>query len=125
MIIRSLTAKTATTPRDWTFGQGQQNFLTLDNAIALAIEMALQIFRGEVFWYSNYGIDWWNILGGTNSTKLMAILEAQARETILGVVGVTAVSQVSATIDSRRNVMLQYQVNTVNGVVNNFSILQQ
>ncbi len=125
MTIRQLTPRTgpvAESNRDWMFGYGMSNILTGQDAIAEAIEMALQIFRGEVWWFTNYGIDWWNILASKGAQNSLNTLVVQAREVILGVSGVISATNVSATIQGREAV-LQYSVNTIYGTVCNFSTI--
>jgi hypothetical protein len=122
MIIRALVPRWLPNAGDWTFGQGMSNFLTGDAAVAEAIQVALQIFRGEVFWYTNYGVDWNNILGAVGAQRVMNILVVQAREVILGVQGVVSVNNLYAEVDPiTRQVTLQYTVTTENGGVVNFT----
>jgi len=124
MIIRQCNPRYDVDPYDWTWGvPNGAGFLQNDSAIAEAINLALQLFRGEVFWYTNYGIDWWNILGGVGAQVLMNTLVVQAREVILGISGVTSVTEISANVNSQRQVTIQYDVTTINGSsITNFTV---
>lgn len=126
MKFRNLTPRTNPTPesaQDWTFGHGRQDYVQGVSAIALDIETALKVFNGECFWATNFGVDWWSLLGGSGKENIMATIITQARQLILGVDGVTAVQEISANVDSQRKLTIHYTVVTIYSVYTNFTIV--
>ena len=94
---------------DWTWGAGRQNYATLENAINLDIATALKVFLGEIFWATNVGVDWWNLLGGKNETAIIL----QTRSTIISREGVQRITSLFPTLDRRtRNLNLTYAIDT-------------
>lgn len=98
---------------DWIFGRGRSSYLTGNEAIQADIKTALQIFMGECFWNTDFGVDWWNLIGGKNPAAQAGII-LQTRTVILGVDGVTQINSVSPSFTSgTRRLALQYSVNTI------------
>ena len=94
---------------DWTWGAGRQNYATLENAINLDIATALKVFLGEIFWATNVGVDWWNLLGGKNETAIIL----QTRSTIIAREGVQRITSLVPTLNRRtRNLNLTYAIDT-------------
>ena len=81
---------------DWVFGGGRSSYATGNTAIQMDIQTALQIFMGECFWDTSFGVDWWNLLGGKNPSAQASIV-LQVRTVILGIVGVTQINSVSVS----------------------------
>ena len=98
---------------DFQFGRGRSSYFRNNDAIAADIQTALQIFMGEVFWQTQFGVDWWNLLGGKNPSAQAGII-LQCRQIILGVDGVTQINNVSVSFASAsRGLSVQYSVNTI------------
>ncbi len=98
---------------DWVFGGGRSSYATGNNAIQMDIQTALQIFMGECFWDTSFGVDWWNLLGGKNPSAKASII-LQVRTVILGVVGVTQINSVSVSQNATtRSISLSYSINTI------------
>jgi hypothetical protein len=96
---------------DWLFGQGLSNYTTLNNAIALNIQTALNTFLNDAFWYTNFGIDWINLLGNKNTES--AIL-AQTRNIIANCYGVININSVAYSLDNAtRRLTLTYNISTI------------
>lgn len=98
---------------DWVFGGGQSAYATGNTAIQFDIQTALQIFMGECFWNTSFGVDWWNLLGGKNPSAQASII-LQVRTVILGVIGVYQINNVSISQNRiTRGLSIQYNINTI------------
>lgn len=98
---------------DWIFGQGRANYFRNNDAIQADIKTALQMFMGECFWNTQFGVDWWNLIGGKNPSAQAGII-LQTRTIILGVDGVTQINSVSVSYTNAvRRLALQYSINTI------------
>ena len=98
---------------DWLFGRGKSSYFRNNDAIQADIKTALQIFMGEVFWDTNFGVDWWNLIGGKNPAAQAGIV-LQCRTVILGVEGVTQINTVQPTYrGADRSLSVSYSVNTI------------
>ncbi len=104
MIIRALDAT-----GDWTFGQGKQNYLIGQKAIALNIQTRLLSFLNDCFFDLNAGIDWINLLGSTN-TKVQ--IELSVKAVILKSYGVLRINSLSSSFVGRR-LSLTYNIDTI------------
>jgi hypothetical protein len=108
MIFRNLDSS-----GDWTFGHGRQDYLTADAAIAMNIRTRLRSFLNDCFWAMQFGIDWWNLLGGKNPTAQMGII-LQCRTMLANSYGVIRINNVDATTDVRtRRLTVSYDVDTI------------
>lgn len=107
------TFRSLDTTGDWVFGGGRSSYATGNTAIQMDIKTALQIFMGECFWDTAFGVDWWNLLGGKNPSAQASII-LQVRTVILGVVGVTQINSVSVSQNSTsRTLSISYSINTI------------
>ena len=96
---------------DWLFGQGLSNYATQNQAIALNIQTALNTFLDDAFWYTNFGIDWINLLGNKNTE---AAIVAQTRNIIANCYGVISINSVNAYLNNAsRTLTLNYNINTI------------
>lgn len=103
---------------DWTFGHGKSNYRVGVAAIIQDIDTALHVFLGECFWATDFGVDWWNLIGEKAPQAQQNIL-LQCREVIQSRVGVSKINSVSVEFSSyRRNLTLTYDVSTVFGSFN-------
>lgn len=110
MSVRAITGIADANPGDWTFGQGQQNYLTGEAEINQDIATALKIFLGECFFDTDAGVDWWNLIGGHSANNIVL----QCRKVIAARPGVTKITSVTATLDARtRALLIAYNVSTV------------
>jgi hypothetical protein len=85
---------------DYTFGDGKNNFLTDQEAVAQAIRTRLLFFQGE--WWENLldGLPMFqSILGASGSKK--ATIDRIIQKRIQDTPGVLAVSALSSTFESR------------------------
>lgn len=98
MIVRNTEAG------DWTFGQGRQNYLTADRAIAENIRTRLQCFLADCFWAMDFGVDWWNLLGSRNPTAEVGIV-LQCRQMIAASYGVVRIESITARTDVRTRLL--------------------
>jgi len=108
MIIRALDSS-----RDWTFGMGRQNYLTGPAAISQDVQTKIQSWLNDTFWAMNFGVDWRNLLGGTNSAVTQAAILMQVRTMILKSVGIVKINSVQANLDSNRRLFISWSVNTI------------
>jgi hypothetical protein len=98
---------------DWLFGRGLASYFRNNDAIQADIQTALQMFLGECFWNTDFGVDWWNLIGGKNPEAQAGIV-LQTRKIILGVDGVTQINSVSVAYETgQRNLSLRYSINTI------------
>ena len=95
---------------DWVFGKGKSDYLQDDAAIAYDIATQLRTFKGECFFDSEVGVPWFSILG----QKDQSIVLLEIKKVILGVDGVTDVTDVTFTLGDDRSFVVQWWVNTIN-----------
>lgn len=110
MIIRQLSSL-----HDWTFGQGRNNYVTGNAAVAQNINTRLLMFLGDCFFDLGAGIDWWNFLGSKNQTGLQLAISA----TIINTANVTGLLQSSLTLDANRILTINYSVQSSYSVFTN------
>lgn len=104
MIIRNLDQN-----GDWTFGQGDGNYLAGNAAIGLNIRTRLLSWVGDCFFDTQAGVDWTNRLSLKNQQR---ILDAELRRIILQSYGVTGIVSYSSTLTDR-SFTASYEVNTI------------
>lgn len=109
MIIRALDVN-----NDWTDGQGKNNYLSGQAAVAQLIATNLRSFLGDCFFSAGSGIDWFNLLGNKDETALNLAISA----TILNTSNVTGRLQISVTLNAARLITINYSVTTAFGNVN-------
>ena len=112
MTFRGLTAT-----GDWTWGNGVQNYLTAEAAIEANIQTALQIFLGECFWATGFGVDWITLLSSAGEAQTAANIILQTRTIIIQSFGVTSVNSVRPSFNSsNRHFSLTYNISTIYAV---------
>ena len=95
---------------DWTFGQGQNNYLVNQAAVVQNINTRLKMFVGDCFFALSAGIDWTNLLGSKNQVALNLAINT----TILNTDGVVGSILNSAVFNpDTRNFSANYTVQTV------------
>lgn len=104
MIIRALD-----TNGDWTFGQGKQNYLSGQQAIAQNIKTRLLSFLGNCPWDMTAGIDWITLLGKTNT---MTQIQLNVRSIILQSYGVLRINSLSVSFTNRQ-LSLSFNIDTI------------
>jgi hypothetical protein len=104
MIIRALTGD-----HDWTFGQGIQNYLTNDAAIAENIQTRLLSILNDCYFDLGAGVDWIRLLS-TKGTQNEIQLSCKA--IILASYGVFGVNSIVAQLVGRA-LMITYNINTI------------
>jgi hypothetical protein len=110
-IVRALDAN-----GDWLYGKGLNDYLTGNAAIAQSINTRLNSVLGDCFFDTGSGIDWFNLLGSSNSLAL----ELAISSTILNTANVTGMIQLSVVInETTRNIMITYQVSTIYSTISN------
>lgn len=97
---------------DWNYGQGIQDYLSGNLAIAQNIDTRLSSFLGNCFFAVNDGLDWNNLLNKNNQTSINLAVSA----CILNTAGVTGIRQLLVNVSSQRNITVKYQVQTVYSV---------
>lgn len=91
---------------DWLYGKGKNDYKTGREAVAQCIQTRLYSFLGDCFFATNEGIDWFNLLG----SKQRLALELAVSSTILNTENVTAILELTSSLDERRNLTLNYRV---------------
>ena len=94
---------------DWTFGQGDANYVNKNSAIGLNIRTRLLSWVGDCFFDRLAGIDWTNRLGLKNQRLL---LESDLRRVILTSFGVTGIVSIDTVLNNRA-FTANYSVNTI------------
>lgn len=108
MIFRALTPT-----GDWTLGQGVQNYLRDEPAVELNIKTRLKSFLGDCFWATDFGVDWWELLGVKNPAAQAAIVLA-CRLMIAESYGVVRINSISAATDrTTRQLTVTYNIDTI------------
>lgn len=111
MIVRAIDVN-----NDWTFGKGQNNYVSNNAAIAQNIKTELQSFLGDCFFALSDGLDWFNLLGSKN----VVALQLGVRAAILNVTGVTSIVSLTIDLDTvSRRIEMQCSVDTIYSAVNN------
>ena len=93
----------------WLFGKGLNDYASNQAAIALDINMSLNMFLGDCFFATNVGIDWFNLLGSKNEIAINLVVNAA----ILNVAGVTSLLQTNISLNNSRMLTITYQVQTI------------
>ena len=97
---------------DWAFGNGRNSYARNDRAIQLNVRTALMTFLREIFWQTDFGVDWWNLNGGKNPAAQAGII-LQTRTVIINAEGVVRINSVDATMNARtRALALSYSIDT-------------
>ena len=116
MIVRALDAN-----GDWTYGTGQNNYLSGQAAAEQLIKTRILSFLGDCFFDSTSGIAWFSYLGSLNS-ELALNLAVSA--TILNTTDengnqiVTGMQQLSIVLNRQsRNLSVSYQAVTIYSVI--------
>lgn len=101
---------------DYTFGQGQANFLiNSPAAVGQLVMTRLLLFTGEWFLDRNEGMPWATSVLGTG-TK--ALYDQAIREHVLETDGVTDIAEYSSSLaDDSRHLSVLMTVNTVYGAI--------
>lgn len=108
MFIRSLDVA-----GDWNWGQNLQSFNFAEKAIEEDVYTRLLSFLNDCFWALDFGIDWWNLLGGKNPAAQAQIL-VQTRQMIISGFGIARIESVNAVINSKtRNLIVSYLIDTI------------
>lgn len=99
---------------DWTFGKGQNNYLTKNAAVGQQIRCRLFEFLGDCYFNLAAGIDWFGYLGGKDQLGLNLAVSA----IILNTINVTGIRQLSIQLgEVTRIITIQYQVQTTFSVL--------
>jgi hypothetical protein len=104
MIIRALSSS-----GDATFGQGVQNFLNNQNAVALNIKTNLYCFLRDCYFDIQKGIDWLRFFSvPTNSQEVLLSVRAN----ILLSFGVVSINSIDVSVSGRK-IIINASVNTI------------
>ena len=101
MITRSIDSS-----YDWSFGKGKQDYLSDSNALIQNINTRLMSFVGDCYFDQNAGIDWFLYLGSKNINGL----KLSVGSVISSTDGVQDVTELNFTLDSKRQLLIQYAV---------------
>ncbi len=86
MIVRLLTVN-----NDMVFGVGKSAYISGPVAIGQNVKTAIQSWIGDVFWQTNFGVDWKNRLAPNQQDNL----EQEISQIILGLWGVTGINSIA------------------------------
>lgn len=103
MRVRALDAD-----HDWTFGKGQNNYLSRNAAVVQNIDTRLNSFLGNCFFDNGAGIDWFSYLGGSKDTGALSLAISSI---ILKTTDVTGIRQLSISLVNRQ-LIVRYRVQT-------------
>jgi hypothetical protein len=95
---------------DWTFGKGQNNYLTKNAAIGESIQTRLLSFLGDCFFDLGAGLDWFTFLGGDKDQLTVGLAISAV---ILNTQNVLGIRQLNFNLNETTRVLsIQYQVQT-------------
>lgn len=95
---------------DWSFGKGQNDYLSGTSAVVQSIRTRLLSFLGDCFFDTAAGIDWYTRLGAKDDIPLKLDISA----IILNTPEVTGLLEVQSNLDpASRGLTVQYVVQTV------------
>lgn len=94
---------------DWTFGVGRNNYVTENQEVALNIKTRVLSFIGDCFFAPLEGIDWWHLLEYNRREEM----ENAVMNTIATTNNVVNVNQIESFLNSRREITLGYNIDTV------------
>lgn len=96
---------------DWTFGQGKQNYLAGQQAVAQNVSTRLKSFKNNCFFDMNAGIDWMTYLGFLGQEQAIVL---NVRAIILQSFGIVSVNSVVNNFNrNSRNLVLTYSANSI------------
>lgn len=98
----------------WQYGKGRNDYKSEIAAVAQNIKTRLLTFLGECFYSTNSGLDWFTLCGSKNFEQLSLVVSV----CILNSENVTGINQLSFDVDNERNLLIQYDVATVFGDIN-------
>lgn len=110
-----MTTRKVDSNNDWTFGNGRGNYISNVQEVAQNIKTRLQSFIGDCFFSLGSGIDWFNLCGGKDLTKLRLSIST----VILNTDNVTRLNEIDVNVSDDRKVTITYNVNTTFGEVSN------
>ncbi len=93
---------------DWTFGNGQNNYLVNNDAVAQLIKTRILSFLNDCFYAVTEGIDWLNFIGSKNQVGLKLAITS----TILNTPNVTGLLQLDLNLSSNRVFFVSFRVQT-------------
>lgn len=97
---------------DWVFGIGLQAYASGSAAIALDCQCSLRMFANDCFFSPDGWVDWFNLLGSSNTSALLFSILA----VLQNVNGVNTATITSYSLDpTTRALSLSYNVTTVYG----------
>lgn len=97
------------TSDDWTFGRGKQCYLRDNDAISKDIATTLRSFATECFFNTDFGLPWFNLLGQKKIEPLLLSVQAA----ILECSGVVRITNLEASRNEDRSVLIYYTVDTI------------
>ena len=96
---------------DWLFGGGTADYNIQQQEIEQDAQTAVEMFLGEAFWDTGFGVDWLNLLG---SIGAQATLVRQVTQVLSNIKGVLQVVQVTPVLNSTtRQITIKYVLRTV------------
>lgn len=104
MIVRALDQN-----GDWTFGKGQSNYLTKNDAIRQSIKTRLKSFKFNWFLDSQANIDWFNLIG---RYSVKSAIESEIERVIIQTENVLSAVVDNLVIDERI-IKPKYTVTTI------------
>lgn len=103
MIVRGIDIN-----NDWLYGKGKNDYKSGLSAIGQSIQTRLSSFLGDCFFDTPAGIDWFNLLGSKERTKLNLAIGA----VIINTTNVTGILELFVNVDAKRKISISYKVQT-------------
>lgn len=101
--------------KDWTFGNGQANYLKDNDAVLQNVTTRLKSFKNDWFLDGDANIDWFNILGSKENKQ--TIINEVERVT-LQTEGVTKINSIELTETENRGANILINLDTIYTVNN-------
>lgn len=101
---------------DWVFGLGKQSYRTKVEMVAQRIITHIRSWYGNCFFDLTAGIDWYNYLGNKKTERKILL---SCRHEMIKIQEITAIRDLSLSVDEYRRVTIYYEVETIYGTISN------
>jgi len=95
---------------DWTFGNGQANYLRENDAILQSVTTRLKSFKNDWFLDSEANIDWFRLLG-SKDTKDVILREVE--RVTLDTYGVVRIISIDISVPDNREATISISLDTI------------
>ena len=93
---------------DWVFGSGKSSYVTENLEVGLNIKTRILSFLGDCFFAPLEGIDWWHLLEYNKRDEA----ENAIMNTISTTPDVTQINQIDSILNSKRELVINYDIDT-------------